>query len=668
MAESTPLTLSRAKLTFLCLTLVAVTLPHATRMPIWLSLYCAALLAWRYWGGRRTDPAATRRHWKTPPLLLRIVLVGLGVAGILSYYGTLLGRDAGISLLVVMLALKMTELHGRREVMLVLFLAYFLVITNFLYDQSIPLAAYMFAVVLLITSALVICNLPNDALQLKRHLPYAGGLLLQAAPLMVILFILFPRVPGPIWKLPEDGHAARTGLSDHMSPGNINRLSRSQEIAFRVRFEDTPPERAQLYWRGPVLWDFDGRTWRTLPHPPGRNATVQGLGATNRYTVTLEPHNRLWLFALEMPVKMPTTSRLTADHTLLAGRKITERKRYFIESQLHYRVNPQLQDAARRAALRLPDGFNPQTLRFAHRTRAAVDSDAAYVQQVLAYFRHEPFHYTLNAPLLGKHSVDEFLFSTRAGFCEHYSSSFVFLMRAAGIPARVVTGYLGGYYNPLGDYMIVRQADAHAWAEVWLAQRGWVRVDPTSAVSPARIDAGVQAALPASEAVGGLFHSDNGVVRRLALLWDSLNNDWNQWVLGYGAQRQLQLLSRLPFGISDWRGMAVGLFVLCTIVTALLAWYIWRHYGGRPKTDPAQRLYQRLCAKLARRGLPRQAHEGPLDYAQRAASSLPQDAPALHDIVDLYVRIRYEGQAEPAALRELRRRVRRLRLPKARAA
>jgi transglutaminase-like putative cysteine protease len=328
-----------------------------------------------------------------------------------------------------------------------------------------------------------------------------------------------------------------------MHPGDISRLIQSDELAFRAEFKARQPTPQQLYWRGPVLWDYDGRTWLTHTPPDFVPLHAAGLGEPLTYRLILEPQRQPWLLLLGLPKRLPPLpgSHLGPDLQWQSDKPIDQRLQYEVEAWPDYRLQADTPPGPR--ALALPAEGDPQARELARQWQAQSANDAAIVARALTLFRQEPFHYTLAPPPLGLNAVDGFLFASRRGFCEHYAGSFVFLMRAAGVPARVVTGYQGGEKNPLGGHYVIRGRDAHAWAEVWLAGQGWVRVDPTAAVAPSRVERGIAGALPAHERIGGFV--DAGWLMPLRLTWDLVNNQWNVWVLGYDDDRQRRLLERL---------------------------------------------------------------------------------------------------------------------------
>jgi transglutaminase-like putative cysteine protease len=647
---ATPLTpaISLRSTVWVALALALVAAPHAERLPLWLSGLAAAFCIWRLY--------LARMRLELPPRWLLIFIVAAGAAGILLQYRTLFGRDAGVALLVLMISLKLMETRTQRDGMVLVFISYFLVITNFFYTQSIPTALYLLVCVWLITAAMIGLQYAREPANYRGQLRRSAIMLAQSVPLMVVFFLFFPRVQGPLWGLPSDAFAGITGLSDTMSPGTLNKLALSDDIAFRAAFTGAVPLSNKLYWRGPVLLDFDGRTWTTTPRPIRNKVDLDRRNEAVRYTVTVEPHNRRWLFALDIPGLIPPRAGISADYQLLSVAPVTSRLRYEIESYLDYGMGADSNPAALQRMLQLPPGFNPRTRELGQQLREQHAGNEAIVNAALALLRDQKFIYTLEPPLLGRHAVDEFLFQTRSGFCEHFASAFVVLMRAAGVPARVVTGYLGGEYNALGNYLIVRQSDAHGWTEVWLENRGWVRIDPTNAVSPQRAEGGLAAALPDGVSLPGGMRNSHPLLRELAMTLDSLANAWNQTVLGYNLETQRALLFRAGLDDTTWRTLAMLLIVAATVVTLLLALFTLRN--RRHKNDPALAAYHAFCAKTARAGLARGASEGPADYAARLATARPDVATAAHTITQLYVALRYENSFKNNQLQELRQRVR----------
>jgi transglutaminase-like putative cysteine protease len=649
--------LRRGSILALIAGLALVASPHAMRLPLWVSALVAALLGWRAW--------LAWRERRLPPRWLLIVLAVVITAGVIATYLPYLRRDASVALLASMMALKSLELRALRDATVVICLGYFLIITNFLYSQTIPTAVFMAVVMAWLTATMVSLQ------DFRRRVPplqaarTAGVLMVQAVPLMLALFLFFPRIQGPVFGLPQATSAGVTGLSDNMTPGDLANLGLSDEVAFRVEFHAPPPKTADMYWRGPVLWDFDGRTWTMgSVTPAAEDPVAEDIGSrgpgTVRYAVTLEPHHMRWLFAIDLPATVPPEAALTSDYQLLSRRTVRVRQRYEMSSRLANRIEEQEPPAQLGRALRLPRGFNPRAGELGRELRAQSSSSAEVVNRVLNMFRTQLLFYTLVPPELGRHPVDEFLFDTRRGFCEHYASAFVFLMRAAGVPARVVTGYQGGEMNPLGDYLIVRQSEAHAWAEVWLEGQGWLRVDPTAAVSPARIEVGLAAAVPQGEPLPLAVRGDFRFLKQVRFTLDAITNSWNQWVLGYTPDRQLHLMERLGLGKPSWQTLVLLLIGASGVVLLALASLILRRLRGA-MLDPVQRAYRTFCRKLAAAGLMREAAEGPRDFAQRVSAQRPAIAGKVLAITELYVDLRY-GRGDTTELRTLRRLVRAFRI------
>ncbi|MGH8482750.1 MAG: transglutaminaseTgpA domain-containing protein, partial [Nevskiaceae bacterium] len=499
--------LAQSSLLRLLAVLALVVAPHLWRMPPWIGAVVIAIGAWR--------GLAAWRQWRLPPQWLKVTLVLATVAAVLASHPGRFGQHAGTALLVAMLLLKLLEMRSRRDVLVVVALCYFVMLTHFLFSQELWTILYLGLCAVTVTAVLVEANHPGAPLAPRETLPLSAGMVALALPLMVALFVLFPRVPGPLWGLPADAGAARSGISDTMSPGDISSLIQSDEVAFRVVFRGPPPAMRDRYWRGPVLSYFDGRRWSApfrgdeyfrMYDPQTRlhafaptHAELSGQAVP--YEVTLEPHRQHWLFALDLPDarQLPHETQLTGYYQLLSRPLVKERLRYALASSPRYRLEPDLAEQWQRSARRLPDGRNPLAQALARQWRDEGLDDAQVIERALRLFRTQEFFYTLEPPRLGADPVDEFLFETRRGFCEHYSSAFTVLMRAAGIPARVVVGYQGGELNEVGGYYVVRQADAHAWSEVWLEGSGWIRVDPTAAVAPSRVESGLSAALEPAE-------------------------------------------------------------------------------------------------------------------------------------------------------------------------
>ncbi len=614
-------------------------IPHLGHLPPLLAGIAAVLVSWRAliaFGGRRLP----HRN------VLAILAVGIIIA-VLAEYRHFFGKDPGVALLAGLLGLKLLETRQIRDGRSVVLLSIFLQLAQFLYQQDMAVAvmsllgAHCAVASLLALQSSVVASPRTRALE-------SGRLLVQALPLMLVLFLLFPRVQGPLWGLPADAFNRVGGLSDTMAPGDLARLGESSAIAFRVDFQGEPPPAAQRYWRGPVLTRFDGHTWRAGLLQLADQPPYQPQGAAFAYAITLEPHNQLWLLALDFPTAAVGT-RISNDYQLLAREPVQSRRRVELVSYPHTPVGLDETPLVLRRALDLPPRSNPRSVELGHQLRANAGNPAEIPDLAIDHFRRSDLRYTLDPLPLGRDDVDSFLFDTRQGFCEHFTAAFVVVMRAAGVPARVVTGYQGGEINPVDGTLVVRQSDAHAWAEVWLAGRGWVRVDPTAASAPRRIESGLAAALPDSKRLPLLVRADLAWLHGLRDRFDALNNRWNQWVLGYNPARQRALLSSFGFSQPDWHTLAALLAGGCAVVmSALTLWALRR----RSPADAIDRSWHRFCLQLARVGLPRHSWEGPLDYACRLTHARPDLAESISAIAADYASLRYgPGDADPTRLK-----------------
>lgn len=633
-------------------------LPQVVRLPVWLTALGMGLIAVRVALLRRGRPAP-KSYWLIP-----IVIAG-GLA-IRWDYGYFFGRDPGVALLFLMAGLKFMETRTERDGTLVVCLAAFLAMTQFLYEQSLPAAAILIFTVLTITFALHALSgtwaRAADGVSiidaLRPLFRLAGIMVLQSVPLALVLFLVFPRLSAPLWGIPTD-LGAKSGLSEQMEPGNISELSLSDEIAFHVEFTDKSgiPVNASRYWRGPVLSQFDGRVWRTATRPgPGR--FVPATGTQIEYLVTLEPHQQRWLFALDLPSAMPANDNgtplqgafLTREQQLLSIPLVVSRLIYRQSSALADR-HPGADEAELARLLRLPGRANPRARALAQEERRLAGSDLDFVQAVLRRFNRDAYGYTLSPPEVGADAVDDFLFETKRGFCEHYAGGFAFLMRAAGIPARVVTGYMGGEINPASGTMVVRQSDAHAWTEVWLDGL-WRRVDPTAAVAPERVQRGLSAALPRGERVPFLSRAEWSWLRAVQWRWDAVNHNWQKWVIGFNHERQQSLFSELGWPKPEpWQivGLIAGAIALWGL--GYLTWSQWRQRIRA--RDPLERAWLSINRRLARAGLPRAATEGPLAYAERLRARWPQHEKLWRELATGYALARYGQGGEALGIAHL---------------
>ncbi len=627
-------------------------LPHILQLPPWIVLWCGGL--WGY------GVLAARYGWRRPGRGLRTGLTLAGIFGALVSFGHTLGGDAFVGLLAVMAGLKPLEMASHRDRMVTAFLAYFIVITSLFAYETLSMTLYMGLSVLVTTAVIIRLNHPGGALM--SHLRLAGAIMAQALPLTIILFFLFPRIQGSLWGVPQETRA-RSGFSDTLSPGRVSRMVQSEAVAFRARFQGDVPRRSRLYWRGIVFYDFDGRNWQWTLRAPVPMDPLKGEEPAT-YTIGLEPHQDRWLFALDLPATDPDIARLFPDSTLMRRGRVRRKLHYRLTSLMTYNTGPlHLRD--REVALALPQGGNPRSRALAGRWAASAADPEEIVDAALRMIREEPFGYTLSPPPLETDIIDGFLFRTRRGYCEHYAAAFAFLMRAAGVPARVVGGYQGGTQNPYGNYVTVRQSDAHAWTEVWLEGDGWVRVDPTAAVAPSRIEEGVAAALAPGEAPdflsGGRFGDDFQLWRAIRDGWDAVNIAWDMGFAGYAFEQQQSLLKRIGIDLRSWKGPVHALLLAFGLIAPIAVGFGIRLFRKpRAAADPVREIYASFCRKLARVGLEREPHQGPVAYARRIGDRRPDLKRSAREIVEHYVQLRYGGAGiTEAELEAFRRRVRR---------
>ncbi len=639
-------------LPYILASLAVALVPHVLRLPFWIVAWVFGF--WGYaWG-------ISKRGWLTPGDRPRQILTLCGFAGGVITFGFSFDLDVGVALLALMVGLKPLEIRNHRDRMMTLFLSYFLVITSLFYSSALGMILYLLASVFLTTAVLIRIN--HTGGRLAPSLVTAARILVLALPLTIVLFAFFPRLHGGLWGTPRA--TGTTGFSDRLSPGSMSELVKNPAIAFRVKFADKVPPRDQLYWRGIVFTKFDGQNWgpgrRTMrslrPLPDARPIT---------YAVTLEPHHQRWLFALDLPFKTGRGTRIYADRTLRSWRRVHSLLRYEVTSYTRYHTGPMYAEDWHN--LQLPPGANPRARTLAQQWADAAENPAEIVDLALTFFRENAFFYSLQAPATGEEMVDDFLFKTRKGYCEYYAAAFAFLMRAAGVPARVVGGYLGGEMNPYADYLIVRQSDAHVWVEVWLPETGWTRVDPTAQVAPARVAQGLAAALAPEERNSVQLFAYLGPLakywKQIQFGWDMANNRWNQWVIVYSRSQQRVFFAKLGLQASGWKTPALGVAVAAGFVGLYFAWiaffpgFLFRRRPAGP-ADEARQAYLTYCLRLAGAGLPRAPFLGPVDYARRVIEARPDLEVPVRRITALYVDIRYARAKDREPLQALKTHVR----------
>jgi protein-glutamine gamma-glutamyltransferase len=661
----------RNALVWMILSLFTLVGPHITRIPVWVLAVYVVAAVWRI--------QVYQGRWSFPGRGVKGLLIVCSFVGIYFSFGSLLGLEPTVALLLTAFALKLIELVERKDAYVLLFLGYFICVTEFLFSQDLLVVLYSLLNVTLVTTALVALHRPGEHQFNRRTIRLAAVMLLQSIPLMLVLFFLFPRI-GPLWTVPIKSHAAKTGVSDFMKPGDISRLSQSTEVAFRAEFKQEVPPQSELYWRGLVLSRLEEGAWRSLryydvPALERRPQPVDVKGEPLEYQVIMEPTRRNWLYSLRYARSSSSGVMATGDFLLYTPMEVEDEFLYRVQSWPRAPVETVLSDWRRHTELALPPQDNPQTLSLARGMRRRAGSDAAMVQAVLSMFNTEGYSYTLQPPLLPEQDpMDAFLFQYRRGFCEHYAYAFVVMMRAAGIPARVVAGYLGGEINPINKTIIVHQFDAHAWTEVWLEGEGWVRVDPTSAVSPERIEWGLEQAMVGE----GSFLSDSPLsllhfrsvawLNMLRLRYDALTYRWQSWVVGFDSDQQFELLKNIFGEVTASKFIAV-LIGTWTLVLVPVAISLLRKRSTHKVRD-FDKYYLIFCDRLAAAGVTRAPGEAPAQYhtrATRAIRALPEE---LEKITRLYTELAYgdeqlSADQKSSLLKEFKRSVRQFR-PRAR--
>ncbi len=629
-----------------------ITLPHAWNVRPVTFAFFATLLLWR-------SLAVWREAW-LPNRFVVYGLIAVGAMVLYSQHQGIFGRDAGTALFLVALALKLFELNRERDVYLVTFLAFIVAASQFLYLQSIVMAGYI-----LLVSALLLMAL---TLQVSKQTPAVQALktasliVVQALPLAMLIFLLFPRIEAPRWHWLENENQAKSGLSKVMEPGSISELSLSGELVFRVRFVGDMPPPEQRYWRGPVYTHTDGIRWTASERRYPQTTSPRFHGKVYRYKLMMEPQREHWVFGLEMARQFDPPLARNSQYQLITSQAPGSRAEYKISSDTAYDTG-ELGNDERAENLQLP---RPPSARLTELVKQLKGFDAApeiYIGNLLRYFREEGFFYTLLPPRMPDNPIETFLFESRHGFCSHYATAFVYLMRIAHIPARVVGGYQGGEFNKIGGFLEIRQADAHAWAEVWLKDKGWVRFDPTSAIAPERIERGVDVDL---QLASGAVNFAPVVADATALswlkrgrqLWQSIDYGWQRWVINYDTRNQRQFLHLL--GIDGMGALVKALAGGVALIILPLAWWLLRQ--PRSRIDRAVVYYQQFLAKLAKADIQIAVGEGPADFCRRARQQRPELAAQIEQITALFIRLRYQDDAREGDLQALKQQIRRLSL------
>lgn len=634
----------RISLMWLLIAQALVIIPHLLHVPLWLIGVWLGCAAWRV--------QVFRMRWPFPNAWVKAALmIGSGFAVYLSR-GGLVGLDAAVALLITAFILKLLEVRTRRDALVLIFLGFFTVVTSYLFADSLLAALYSLLPVLALLAALVGLQQSGFAREPLAPLKLASKLLAQAIPLMLLLFVLFPRLE-PLWSLPQPKDKGTTGLSSSMTPGDLAELGQSAALAFRARFDGAIPAQSQLYWRALTLPNFDGRSWSISERFEASEPQWQAQGESISYSIIMQPSTQPWLFSLDVGSSEQEDIRLMNDFRLQRRTPVNRTYQYQATSWPQALRQPQLNQRQQQAFLQLPRTGNQQTRDWAQRLRGQYHDDDALVSALLRHFNQEPYHYTLKPPLLGRDSVDEFLFSSLRGFCAHYAGAMVFTLRAAGIPARVVAGYQGGEINQAGQFVQVRQFDAHAWVEYWQRGQGWRSVDPTFEVAPERIERGLQEALQdESELFQGdisspLRYQHIAWVNQLRMSWENLNHSWQTKILGYQRDSQQAWLKQW-FGKVDWQVLGLTLVASAALIIALIV--LWMFKPWQRQTDPVQRVLNHFQRVMRRRGFNRETGEGLRDFYQRIHQQLPESQQqAVRVFIETYEQQQYAEQGQDLA-------------------
>lgn len=614
----------------LVLALVMGMAPHILALPLWVNLWCFSLWGWIF--------VLHRKSWRVPPRWIHLVLAMVAFSVIIVTSRGRFDSDSGIGLLCLMGSIKPFEIKGHRDRMITLFLVYFMIVSSLFFSESLDMTVYLFATLIAVTGILIHVNFPD--IPVRKGIRLSSVIVMQALPLALILFVVFPRIQGSLWGF-QFQKKGSTGLSDTLVPGSVTELGRDDTVAFRVTFDGQAPSPSQMYWRAMVFDRYDGRRWRIDPKPSGlskfppKNQTVS-------YDVILEPHNQRWIFVLDFPVATPGKYFLLKDLTLRSRRKIITKILYTCTSSLTRQTG--VIGSWDEDDLSLPDSGNPRARNWARSLRLENPDTEALVDNLLSYINENEYYYTLNPPPATRDQIDGFLFDSRRGYCEHYASAFVFIMRSAGIPARIVGGYHGGETNPYGDYIIIRQSFAHVWAEVWMDDRGWVRVDPTAAVNESRVDTESLALSTRARPENSEGESKEGFFDQAAFVWDVVNYTWYNTILGYSSDRQKRLLERYGLSLETIGGI-LKIFGISVLLTGCIvaSYILLQSASQRKKADPIREIYRGFLKKMARVGIVHQDHEGPYTFAARCVTLRKDMAAEVYSITRLYTLIRYGG-------------------------
>lgn len=634
--------------------MLLITAPHIEYLPLG-SVLCILILAlWR-------ALIFVKKKYR-PGKLLSVSLTLLAVALIYQHANGFSGITAGSHLLIVMSFFKLLESHSSRDYMLLVILSFFIISTNFLFSQTLFTAFYMFICLFFTLLTLLTINQKSSDIKLTEKSAISLRLIAYSLPIMIVLFLFFPRITGPLWKTKTDQTQAKTGLTDSMEPGEISKLVYSNELVFRTSFKSDIPPPQQRYWRAIILWNFDGRKWsiNTVNEP---ETSIEIEKAGYEYTVTLEPNNKKWLYLLDLPYQIQDKYNIDPDFTARANQPVNALLQYTASASQNYRITSALDQSIREIALTTP-GFNTQAKQLALSWKQQSTKPEFIVNSALNYFSKQGFYYTLSpAKLTRQDGIDQFLFENRQGFCEHYASAFAILMRSAGIPTRIVLGYLGGSLNPLNNVISVDQSMAHAWNEVWIDGKGWIRIDPTAAIAPDRINIDINSALKDQTNLPLHIQLNFPVLLKIKQLFSAIDNNWNQWVLSYDKNKQqdfLKYLTGKEFSLKEISELFIQILLLTLTIISLL--YFYRN--TKKKQDPVNHIYNRFLKKLERAGYKKAINEGPRDFKRRLQKSLPKQQQEISFIIEHYIKLKFKPSTEDNSIQRLTQAVRQFNVKK----
>ncbi len=643
--------MNRTQLIFLFSALGLIVLPHIKNLPPSLYIFFYVLWGWRMLG---------LWHPQLLPNKIVTLLCAVIAVAIMVYLKLgILGRDPGTAIFVSAVGLKLLEIKSPRDVYLLVCLTFISACTLFLYQQTIFMAAYIILTSSSLLATLVLSTSPG--LSPLRASRTSVNLLLQALPLTAIMFLFFPRLDAPRWLWFEENNSAISGLSESMTPGEISRLGMSDELAFRVKFEGEIPPQQQLYWRGPVLSLTDGKQWQQQKPQYTHISTrsIKYFGKAYRYQILLEPQRLNYVYALERASEYPSTLRMNSNFQLVSSNKTNQYQEFSLASHSHFYID-HLTEKDRQTNLQLPTQPSAKINTLVQQLGGFEGHHNQFARNVLNYFTRHNFQYTLTPPLMHQRPIEQFLFDHRAGFCSHYATAFVYLMRVAGIPARVITGYQGGELNDVGGFLEVRQANAHAWTEIWLDNKGWMRIDPTATVAPERIEQNVNVDQQIASGNVSFTHINSlqsvNWLRQMHRLWSSLDYSWQRWVINYDSDNQAILLDILS--LFNIHNLLHALFIFAAFLASLTAFFLLRP-SIRAKKDQAQHLYDKFCHKIYHlTRLQKHASEGPVNFARRVNTDFPDLETDVSSITELYIKIRYQPEHDKNDMLSLKHRIR----------